>query len=152
MKSLVNICLEYLLNEWVYTKFNVHHTNKMHLWSWKMPIDDKFYHLISKYDIYHETSLPLFANAWSMLRSFPSLFADLPSKRASKYSDSENIFHVFVHSYLYKFSLAFISSWESNNVTLFIFWNWIMKMGFKMKQNDTWHLFKTRAIGNSWNR
>lgn len=99
-----------------------------------MSIVDKLYHSISKYDIHHETSLPLFANAWSMLRSFPSLFADLSSKRASKYSDSENIFHVFVHLYLYKFSLAFISSWESKNVTLFIFWHFLMKMGLKKKQ------------------
>ena len=107
-----------------------------------MSIVDKLYHSISKYDIHHETSLPLFANAWSMLRSFPSLFADLSSKRASKYSDSENIFHVFVHLYLYKFSLAFISSWESKNVTLFIFWLCTMKIGLKKKQSDTWHLFK----------
>ena len=73
-------------------------------------------------------------------------------KKASKYSDSENIFHVFVHLYLYKFSLAFISSWESKNVTLFIFWHCIMKMGFKKKQNNTWHLTKTKAMGTSWNR
>ena len=28
LKSLVNICLQYLLNEWDYSIFNVHHTNK----------------------------------------------------------------------------------------------------------------------------
>ena len=27
----------------------------------------------------------------------------------------------------------------------------LMKMGFKKKQNDTWHLFKTKTMGASWN-
>ena len=99
-----------------------------------MSIVDKLYHSISK--IWHPSwdQLAFVCKCLEYVEEL-SIFICWPAvKCASKYSDSENIFHVFVHLYLYKFSLAFISSWESKNVTLFIFWHFLMKMGLKKRQ------------------
>ena len=104
---------------------------KMRFISWKMPIVDKLYHSISKYDIYHETSLPLFANAWSMLRSFPSLFADLPSNVLPNILTLK-IFFTCLYIYTCTNSPLRLSHSENWRMSLLlIFWHFLMKMGLK---------------------
>ena len=152
MKSLVfNICLEYLLNEWVYSIFNVQHTHKnafiimKYVSCWQIvSLNFKIWHpswdqlaFVCKCLEYVE-ELSIFICWPAVKKGFQIFWLWKYFPRVCTFIPVQILPCVYLVLRIEKCHTLYFLTFSNED-------------GIEKETNDTWHLFKTKAMGISWN-